>query len=85
MKRVGDSGPGIELVVFFIGEGLKPSNEGVHFSWCEMEMTEFLFCTFCSASVLECLFESPRYGGPEDFICGVAPSFDFINHPDSPA
>ena len=84
MKRVGDSGPGIELVVCLIGEGLKPSHEGVHFSWSEMEMTEFLFCTFCSASVLECLFEGIGYGSPEVFICGEVSSIELINGPYGP-
>ena len=49
----GNSGPIIEQVPSFVGQGFKFGNESIDFPWGEGEMTEFFLCALRGTSVLE--------------------------------
>ena len=81
----GDSGLSTKLIYGLIGKGFEFSNKCVHFSWGEAKMMEFFFSALRGASVLEGLFESSSFSGPEVFIHGRVPSIELIDSPVGPA
>ena len=55
----GNSGPIIEQIPCFVGQGFKFGNESIDFPWGEGEMTKFLFCALCGASVRKAVLKAP--------------------------
>ena len=80
----GDSGPIIEQVPCFVGQGFKFGNESINSPWGEGEMTESFLCMLRGASVLEACFEGSNDGVPVKFIIGIKPHVVLVKGPHSP-
>ena len=83
-RKEGNSGPIIERVPCFVGQGFKFGNESINFPWCESKMTEFFLCALRGASVLEGCFKVSSDSVPVKLIIGVQPHVVLVKGPYSP-